>query len=75
MGHLDDEIDLRVLDSATKIAFGAVDLSQNARRMWSHQLERLRAWQTTNPVLAEHLAVVGVAAALEALSVWLNRRR
>lgn len=75
MGHLDDEIDLRVLDGASKLAFGAVDLSRNARRAVRHHSERLRAWQIANPTLAEHLAILSAAALLEAVSAWLNRRR
>lgn len=75
MGHLDDEIDLRVLDGASKLAFGAVDLSRTAKRAWSRQLERLRAWQAANPTLAENVAILSVAAALELLTAWFNRRR
>lgn len=75
MARLDDEIDFRVLDRASKVAFGAIDLRTAAQRRWRRDAERLRAWQVANPMAAEQIMVLGVATALELVSMWFGRRR
>jgi hypothetical protein len=75
MARLDDEIDLRVLDGVSKVAFGAVDLRSALERRWRRDVERLRAWQVTNPATSEQVTILVVAAALELVTVWFGRRR
>lgn len=75
MARFDDEIDFRVLDATSKVAFGAVDLSHRFSREWRHQYNRVRAWSTVNPTMARDLSVLALAAAVELLSAWSNRRR
>lgn len=73
--RLEDEIDLRVLDGASKLAFGTMDLSRNLQRTVRRQAERLRAWQTANPTLFENVAILSLAAVLEIVTAWVSRRR
>lgn len=75
MGRWDDELDLRMLDGASKVAFGVVDVRRRFVAWWRQSIAKVRAMQVTKPELVENVAIIAFAALVEVLVAWFGRRR
>lgn len=71
--NLADEVDLRILDVASKTAFGAVERARGVRRWWNHRVAMVNVFRTRNPAMFEQIVIVGVAGVLELITAWLGR--
>lgn len=73
--NLDDEIDLRLLDAASKVSMGAIDRSRQAVRWYRRHREQVKVWRLENPSTFDQVAVVALAGVLECVAAILKRRR
>lgn len=70
----DDPVELRSIDTATKVAFGLTDLRRELSaelRRWRAAMVRLRL---ERPTLFDQLLVVGVAGVVELVVSYLKRK-
>jgi len=69
-----DPVELRPIDTASKVAFGLADLRRDLRaelRRWQAAMLRLRM---DKPVLFDQLTVVAVAGVVELVVSYLKRK-
>jgi len=68
-----DEIDLRIFDAASKMAFSVAAGRQQATRWWRQSSDRLRVARITNPQLFDQTCMIGAALVAELVSSWIRR--